>query len=242
VTFFRHQAAAIVVITRRFFFVYILLAMAAFALVVHAGLELEARVALTREHGPIETTTVLGYLIAAAWLSLTRCEDRRFAWLSTAVVLLLAARELDFNTAFTTGNLTKLSFYLDPEMPAGQKLAGVLVLLSCAWVALRYLRYAPALLQRLRRGEPFAWTIAAIAAFLPVAKLMDGAHRFVHTFTGFKMDRGERQLIGVSEEILELAIPLLMLLAIAQYALAGRRARPSGDGFGLPGPARSASD
>jgi hypothetical protein len=186
--------------------------------------------------------TVVGYLIAAAWLSLARVNDRRFVRLSTTVVLLLAARELDFNSAFTAGNLTKLSFYLDPEMPVIEKGIGALALLFCAWVALRCLRYAPILLQRLRRGEPFAWTIAGIAGFLPFAKLMDGAHRFIHALTGFELQREERHLIGVSEEILELAIPLLILLAIAQHALAGRRARTAPVGFELADPARSGSD
>lgn len=180
------------------------------------GLLPEDRVfVLMREGGPIELLSAGFHFVLAitlAWFALRH--GGVFLFLMV-YALVLGARELDAQKAATSGSVTKLSYYLDPVVPWGEKLLVVaLIVLLLAGTVRLIVRYSGSFRASLRRGDSAAWALAAGVLMLPALKVLDAVPRWTRDLTGAAIDdRGLAILLSL-EETMELALPLVFLTAL----------------------------
>ncbi|HEX6142767.1 MAG TPA: hypothetical protein VFZ01_08625 [Geminicoccaceae bacterium] len=186
------------------------------------------REAVLREGGPIEGASAIGYTVTAAWL-LSGEHARRAGVRPLAFLLLLCtARELDMQHAFTSGSVSKVSYFLDPRVAGLEKILVVAVLVACGLIAVRALALLPPLMRDFRAGRPHACSTMGVLVLLPFTKMLDGLHRTLRDTFGFAIEKDTRAMIGAFEENLELAASLTVLLALAQHRALARRVRSSG--------------
>lgn len=165
----------------------------------------------TREGGGIETMSMLGYLTAIAvcfW-----AVPRAPFWPVPTLLFAMALREFDGDKRFTSEGVlsTKIIFY---DTPIWEKVLalGVWALLVVALVTLVRHRLGP-LIEGLRRHRPWAlafFTGLLIAAF---SKTIDGLGRKLLSF-GIEISSAANSNAGTLEELLELFIPVLFIIAI----------------------------
>lgn len=166
---------------------------------------------LTREGGGIETVSMLGYLVTIAvyvWKG-----PRVPFWPVPVLLLAMALREFDADKRFTSEGIlsTKILFY---DTPIWEKVLaiGVWVLLVAALVTLIRKRGLP-FLSALRRRA--AWAVAFLAGLLIAAfsKSIDGLGRKLLS-VGIEVSEDINRNAGTLEELLELFIPILFMVAI----------------------------
>ena len=92
---------------------------------------------MTREDGAIETVSMVLHVYAAfCWLILTPAGLWQHFWHVPTVLLLLAARELDLDVAFTSPGILTTALYFTDRAPVWQRLLGgavVALLVTVAW-------------------------------------------------------------------------------------------------------------
>ena len=163
---------------------------------------------LVREHGWIESTTNPTYGLAIIALFAVRGHDPRFFLHTAFVVALMGARELDWHRAFTTDSVSKLRFFTGDHVGPTEKLVVGTVLLGLAVIVSRYLRYWRRLRDGITHGSPAAHSVLLMIVLVPVTKTLDSSFK----------------LLRLVEESMELTLPVLILIAVAQYVLARRTA------------------
>ena len=202
----------------------LLLGLLALATAIAVLLPAEQRAVLLREHGPVESASVLLYLAGAVLLVTSRRIERTFGYWTASILIVCAARELDFHKAFTSDGITKTRYYLDGSIPAAERIvAGVVMVALALWMVRYAARYWSPFVASLRSGETFAWAALVALVLAPVSKLLDGAHRHIRGITGDPVPRDVRSHIGAFEEVLEVGIPIFVLCAIAAFVRAARR-------------------
>lgn len=171
---------------------------------------------LLTEGGPVETASAAGYFLCAG-LILVRC-DREFLRRRAAypvIVILLGLRELDFDKRFTTAGLFKISFYLGSDVSWAEKSLGGLVILIVgllvAWIVLVDLK---PYLARFRSTSAVSIGVAAVLGTLAIAKTLDGLPRKLLSL-GLSVESQVLTHLHSAEEILELAVPILLTLTFS---------------------------
>ena len=170
---------------------------------------------LMQEGGPIEYATAVLYFVAAAsaYAFVARKKAWR-TWLPLGLVLTaFGARELDLHKAFGK-SLLRASFYFG-DAPVEQKVVGGLVLLLVAASLLALVRQARPTLRR-RKYDPAAGTAVVFAATLVATKILDRSINLVVEKFSVHVDVTSQILVLSLEESLELCLPLLALLGLAQ--------------------------
>jgi hypothetical protein len=173
---------------------------------------------LMAEDGPLESATaaLYGVAIAVLCVNFRRFQDR-WAWLALVVFMTwLMARELDLHLRLTGTSVLRVSYYLRGAFTAEKALALLAVgsfLVSLgylAWLALRAgLWRAP--LRRWR--EPLTAPALAFIASILVAKVLDRTVSVVSEDWGVPVPLSLAALVVACEEMLELGLPLLVMLA-----------------------------
>jgi hypothetical protein len=172
---------------------------------------------LAGEGGALESITAMLYSTAIAALL---ASARRAPWLfvgSAFAVALLLARELDLHRLTSESALATNSYGPD-GMPIGEQLVAGSVVAVLAALALAYVAAAaPRFLRALRAGRPHAATVASVLVLLAYSATIDGLQRKARDFLGLSLPQAETaHLLGAFEEGMEVLIPLLILLALAQ--------------------------
>ncbi|RYH04076.1 hypothetical protein EU805_01505 [Salipiger sp. IMCC34102] len=189
-------------------------ALAALAMVMLDWAMLPTNRSLTREGGAIEVMSMLGYVYAAVvYLRLAQ----PVFWPVPALLLFMAGREADADKRFTSEGILSTKILLR-DTPLWEKLlaVGVWVLIVASLILLIRHR-GPALLRALRHGAPWALAFAAGLFLAAFSKAIDGLGRKLLTF-GIEVAQGVEHNAGLLEELLELLIPLLFLIAIGLKA------------------------
>jgi uncharacterized RDD family membrane protein YckC len=189
--------------------------------------------ALLQEGGPIETGTVFLYVAAALCVLLVRLPllstpDRAAICI---VLLAFAAREADLHSALFGVSILKARFY-NHYATAGQIFAALAILLPIAlsglWLVKRHgFRWLMA---------PSRWQAPAVTlmTFLAVIIIAKGMDRLPDTLVALGVLAEVPSALGHAmqgiEEILEMELPLLAMLAMAQCRLQPRpeSAKPPG--------------
>ena len=89
---------------------------------------------LLTESGLIERASALGYFACALYMMAKGgSEFIRTRGYFVVLVTLFGCRELDFDKAFTTIGILKSRFFVSPDVPLGEKLAGFIVISILIW-------------------------------------------------------------------------------------------------------------
>jgi len=185
------------------------------ALVGAVALPVDLVFALAAENGPLETLqALLLFALSAGVFFLSRREEGVPTSGSVAFLLFaMGARELEWHKAWIGGNVLKPRFYLGLASPATKLLAAVLVVLLALSAVYLIGRHGREAWRALRRREPLAITAAAFFGALVLSRIADKTH------LGHPLSRIVAGTLIV-EEMLELALPLLVLLGAYQYTAA----------------------
>ena len=170
------------------------------------------------ENHLVENLTLLAYFAAVGLLLLWPVAPGRFRYHTAFVVALGAMRELDLHNAFTSESFMKISYYVDGDDPAWARAISGVILLGLLAILIRYLAYVRPLIAALKRGRPDAYSALAAILLLPFTKTLDSVSRMIHEHVGYDVSDDIRHWFYLFEEALELAIPLLIILAMAQYS------------------------
>lgn len=173
---------------------------------------------LSREGRLIEDVTVVLYLCVVLYLLFVASGRRRFRYHSAFVVLLFTLRELDMHSRLTSIRINNFSYYIEPTTPLLERVAVGAVLLISLYALIRYMiNYGRKLVSGVRNRYASALTVAAALLITLITKLLDSAPRILRESFATTLSREVKTPMRVIEEILELGIPLLMLLACLQY-------------------------
>lgn len=170
-----------------------------------------------QESGAVENASVAILFSGALGFAALR-PDLAFGrfWHVTVMMLLLTARELDFDKRFTEKGVLQLRLY-SGDYPLEQKLIGaffVILILVCLYRLVR-LGWRP-LLHGLRAGTAWAWSFVAAFAAVVVAKSLDGAGRKLAPY-GIELTEETDFFFVVIEEVGELGFGLLLVFAICSW-------------------------
>lgn len=200
------------------------------------------------ESGPVEMASGWGYVLLAValcaigamrlarWNGTSRTAGDPSAVFSTpastwhpvllgSCVAALAAREFDWHKIWTTRCVLKTRFYVDPAISIEEKLAASAVLCLIGFLLVSTIRaYGRKFIDQLRRGQTAAWLTATGIALLPISKALDSGPSLLKRHFGVDPSN-MRPFLGSVEEIMELAIPALFLMAAIATAWSCRRSR-----------------
>ena len=182
------------------------------ALLLWLALPAQTVLALMAEEGPVESATVLAYVLAivAIWLLRASTWPTRLA--SSMVLLMFAAREMDLHKSLFGISMLKSRFYLSaPLLP---RLAALAILLPLAF-ALVYLvwKHARPLWQALRQRQALAITMACFMTALFASKAIDRSLNIVFEMFNYASPLWLQALQLAFEETLELLLPVLAVVA-----------------------------
>jgi hypothetical protein len=180
---------------------------------------------LFREGGSVENFQAFSWALCAA-LSLVYWLRKQWSGglIGAFLLVMLLVRELDFHKRFTAMSVTRTRYYLLPDVPVLTRLIAATVVLGTLAVAIVFLRKHLRLFwNALRSGRKWACSAAAGIGAITVAFLVDKLHGWEgHAVTflrvlGLTPVPSEKLLQIVIEESVELAAPMLFLLALIQF-------------------------
>jgi hypothetical protein len=176
---------------------------------------------LLSESGPVEMISAIGYLLCAASL-LWLAGNWRGRWAATGLMIMFGLRELDFHSRFTSMNLSKIKFYLSPDVALPEKLIGGAVLALFVYCVFRLFQLeGRAWLADLRRGRACAFGVLFAMFCVVASKSLDGFARKLADLN-IQVSSQASSYASTFEEVLELGIPFMIGLAIACYYRHGR--------------------
>ena len=175
--------------------------------------------AFLEEHGPVEVMTIWLYLVTVPVLLLADAPGLRWADRLALVVVMLsfAAREADLHKALFGMSMLKARFYTSFASPA-QIAISLAVLLQVAGAAAWLIaRHGARWRSSVSNWSASDVSVATFVVTMIAAKCFD---RLPETLIDIRLvselPGAIRQLMLGVEEILELALPLLAMLAMAQ--------------------------
>lgn len=182
------------------------------------------------ENGPIENLSAIGWLVAAVALAaVSRRAGWRDGYLGAWTLCLAGFREFDLHKRFTTMGVSKIKFYLSPDVSATEKITVVIVLLVCLIPVLLFLkRNLPLLFSQVRRKFPPAVALVSTVALVVMSKVLDRLPNGLREEgVVFPVDWGVT--LGVVEEVLELGLPCALIAVIFHYLHAWKARPEAGD-------------
>ena len=196
-------------------------AIVSFVVVFSAGMSLlpaETVNYLFKENGIIETASVVGHLVACGWLFYTGLRGNHKPSLLTGLfILLLGLRELDFHSRFTTIGIFRTKFFISPDVPLIEKTVGTVIVALLAYAIITYCRQNYSLfIKSLRAGKAWAFNTSLAIAFMVLSKWLDSGPDSLEWIISL-IHRDPVMCMWIFEEVMEMAIPALILLAIFQY-------------------------
>jgi hypothetical protein len=173
------------------------------------------------ESGPVEMVSAIGYMLCAAsilWLA----GNWRGRWAAAGLMILFGLRELDFHNRFTSMSLSKIKFYLSPDVALLEKLIGGAVLAMFVYFVFRLFQLeGRTWLADLRRGRACAFGVLFAMLCAVASKSLDGLARKLADFN-VQISSQTSNYATLFEEVLELGIPVMIGLSIACYYRHGR--------------------
>jgi hypothetical protein len=145
-------------------------------------------------------------------------------------VILFMLRELDFDKKFTTMGVLKSKFYVSPVVPVAEKAIGAMVIALLIYAAVQCIRrHARNLIRGLGSACAVSIGICLVLVFLAVSKSLDGIGRKLHDL-GIEISSRTSDVSAALEEILELGIPVILILAAAAFFKNRARAEEKEEG------------
>lgn len=176
---------------------------------------------ISRENGPVETASAVGFALCALAVWMRTGTGAGTKALVSALMLVLTARELDVDKRFFTRGLFKSSQYLRDDVPFGEKIVSAAILLAILGCLLALVvRERRTLRAALRRWHAGTMALAVTVIFAGIAKSLDGIGRKLAPL-GIEVSADLGVYLGGVEELMELAIMALLLVAILCWPRGG---------------------
>lgn len=170
---------------------------------------------LRSEGGPIEWATVAGYIAALVYIVVRKLYSQA-KWIFWLVVMLMM-RELDFDTRFTNGKITKFDFFLSPDVPLVQEIYAIVLLGTFFFVVYKVVTtYARGFLAEINDRSQIAMAALLAIGAAGFSKIIDGPKRKAG-YLGIDLSEQSILVFQILEEALELGIPLLIIVALSHY-------------------------
>lgn len=173
---------------------------------------------LIKEDGVVETAQFVLYLVCAiiSWFY-----ARHNIWKSGIsggiIFAIFALRELDFQKRFTSMSVTKTRFFISPDVSIAAKMIAGAILISSVIILMSFvLKTNATLLNGLRARLKWAFSACAGIGLLAASTVLDNANRHFKAI-GIVLSDQLSMVVEIFEEMIELAIPLLFLLALVQW-------------------------
>jgi hypothetical protein len=175
------------------------------------------------EDGIVENATIFMYYLALAslWLFPPRTLTRIGVAAVSLLLVAAAARELDLHKAMFGMSILKTNFYR--SYASGAQIAGALLILLPIFAAIIYLAlvYGRRLMKSVKARDSAAVTVATTFVFLVLLKIFDSAIGIIGEQLGKPGEIWGYTTAGglitmALEESLELALPLLIVIAVIQ--------------------------
>lgn len=183
---------------------------------------------LIDEDGPVETLQVILYIIGAIICFVYKMRKNWCGGLSAGFLLLmLAFRELDFQIKFTEISITRTKFYFSLDISLTAKMLGGIVVLSILFVLITFAwRNLSDLISGIRNHK--IWSILTMngVIFIVLAMLIDRSLRHLESI-GFEATERMKLIKTFFEEMAELAIPVLFLIALVTYGISSCKSHKS---------------
>ncbi|WP_292067134.1 hypothetical protein [Brevundimonas sp. UBA7664] len=203
---------------------WLVAAAAALALVLALTFAAVARPAtagpLLREGGAFENLSAVFHFGAMGLALLWRRRAPALLGLIAMSAFLMGGRELDWQKTFTTHSIFSTKLYARDTVPLDEKLiAGAVAVTLVTLLVLLLVRSRHDLRRLAAQRASALWGLATLVAILPMLKLMDALPRLVRE-SGRNLESAVIQSLLSVEELGEMALPLLVMLAIVQIARA----------------------
>jgi hypothetical protein len=180
--------------------------------------------ALFSEKGPFEEMSVVLWVALGAMLLFHDARSPRVLALA-ALSFVFAAREADLHKAFTVMSIEKIKFYLSPDVPVLQKLIGGLVFLTVVALIVHLARLCWQYF--FRQGglrTPVGQVLVLPVLLLPISKIMDRFSNVLKESFDIYLSASVNQFIAAFEEGMEMAMPVLFIVALLLYRASRREA------------------
>lgn len=192
------------------------------ALVAQATLQGHGLDYYKSESGPFEVGAFVA--MGCALLAMVTLAPRvafGSGWHVPVLMLLLMARELDFDKRFTEKGVLQLRLY-SGDYALSHKIIGACVIILILVTLYRLVCHgAGPFLRGLRDGRAWSWWLAGAVVLVVLAKSLDGLARKLAPF-GVQVPPEIDQLAGLVEEGLEWVFPMMVILAVCTWAQARR--------------------
>ncbi|MBD1390483.1 hypothetical protein IC617_13660 [Neiella sp. HB171785] len=203
-------------------------AVATLVFFVAVSLEPAAQKMLMREHGPIEALSAFGYLLCVAVMAKAGGSDYvKKYWYFSVVLVSFAAREMDFDKAFTNVGVLKSKFFFSPDVSIMGKLVSAVILGFILFALITIVRrHSKAFIAKVFsfRWDPVIWSIGFAGTFLVVSKSLDGLGRKLRGWGIADISPEVDKVASLVEESMELAVPYLFIIAVLAYLRSQRTA------------------
>lgn len=172
---------------------------------------------LTKENGPIESASAIGFAVCALAVWTRAGTSVPTKALISILMLVLTSRELDLDKRLFTRGLFKSSQYLKDDVPFAEKIISAIILLSIigCFIAL-IIRERHTLRAALSRWHAGTWALAVTLLFAAIAKSLDGIGRKLAPL-GIDVPKDLSRYLSGVEELMELTIMVLLLFAILAW-------------------------
>jgi len=177
---------------------------------------------LFSEQGPFEEMSIVLWVALGAMLLFHDARSPRVLALA-ALSFVFAAREADLHKAFTVMSIEKIKFYLSPDVPVLQKVVGGLVFLVVIALILHLARLCWQFF--FRQGglrTPVGQVLILPVLLLPLSKILDRFSNVLKEAFDIHLSYAVNQFIAAFEEGMEMAMPVLFIVALLLFR-AGRR-------------------
>lgn len=177
---------------------------------------------LIAENGPIEGTNAALYFVCGLVFLLTRRIEPATRVALGVLFAAFGAREMDWHKAFTGKSALKVSYYLGDAPLQQRLLAFVAVAAVAVAVLVLLLRQGRRTLQLWRRRDPVATSVVVFIVTMAVTKVLDRSINLLAEEAGIVFSASTGLLVGSLEETIELSLPLIALVAWAQFRASRR--------------------
>ena len=174
----------------------------------------------------VENANVVAYVLVLLYFLLRARASWSLRWHGALVIAFLTMRELDFHNRFTAESFMKISYYGRDADPLWVRVLAGLIFLAVLAVCIAFLGKLYRRRAALQARAAHAVTTLAAVVLLPLTKVVDSAPREIERQFGYDLSATARLWMKVLEESSELAVPLVMLLAIWQFDDWAKRSTP----------------
>ena len=167
-----------------------------------------------REGGGLETASAVLYLVAAGvFFRHVPAQLWGALFHIPALMLLFAAREADFDKAFTQSGILSLRFYSGDSSLMAKMIGGAFAVFAVYVICRVLWQGLPAALRALKAKEVWPWFAVLAAVLVAGTKSIDGLGRKLLDF-GIVISKDLDQTAALVEEVGEAFIPVCAILAI----------------------------